>query len=186
MTAAANSPAVEALVDLQKAHENIEASIGLRPMINNASLEPKEKVRATYYLARALQELELYLAADHYYADVVAAGPADPNYAYALGRMVWMGNQTGDFQALIELDLDAAHRPATVEKTLAWLACEGERPTVPEGTSKPHAEQVAHEMKTLRKLNRRFGEFERAVGAELRAKYEVWTAEPRKPLPSCD
>jgi len=64
---------------------------------------PEARSKLYYYLAKSLDDLELYHGAQHYYMQVVRRGPKDPYFKYALPKLVAIAEYTGNDIELLRI-----------------------------------------------------------------------------------
>lgn len=57
---------------------------------------PEARSKLYYYMAKSLDDLEMYHGAQHYYMQVVRKGPRDPYFKYALPKLVAIAEYTGN------------------------------------------------------------------------------------------
>ena len=64
---------------------------------------PEARSKLYYYMAKSLDDLELYHGAQHYYMQVVRRGPKDPYFKYALPKLVAIAEYTGNDIELLRI-----------------------------------------------------------------------------------
>ncbi|MCB9663369.1 MAG: hypothetical protein H6732_04595 [Alphaproteobacteria bacterium] len=78
-----------------KAKKYRTASYGLYTLLAENAYPEKDTI-IKYYLAKSLQALELYHAAQTYYMEVVKKGPTNPLFKHALPRLAQIATLTGN------------------------------------------------------------------------------------------
>ncbi|MFT6142402.1 MAG: hypothetical protein ACJATT_000792 [Myxococcota bacterium] len=91
---------VETLVQMYRARKYLTASKGLFDLLQ-ADTYPEHKSKITYYLAKALFDLELYHGAQYYFKEVVRQGPRNPYFKYALPKLVSIAQINGNDAELL-------------------------------------------------------------------------------------
>lgn len=82
-------------VKLYKAKKPLSASLRLYQLLNEAKY-PDQESQILYYLARSLQDLQLFHTAQHHFLQIVQKGHQDPYFAYAMPQLVKIARYTGD------------------------------------------------------------------------------------------
>jgi TolA-binding protein len=85
-----------------KSKKYATASYGLYQMIEDNTC-PSKATNVKYYLARSLQELEMYHSAQHYFTEVVRKGPKNPLFRHALPRLASIAAYTGNDYELLRI-----------------------------------------------------------------------------------
>ncbi len=85
-----------------KARKYRTASHGLYQLLEENAYPEKDSV-IKYYLAKSLQALEMYHAAQAYYMDVIRKGPSNPLFKHALPRLAQVSTQIGDNYELLRI-----------------------------------------------------------------------------------
>lgn len=86
------------LDDAIKAYEAkkpLTASLKLYEMLKDGKY-PEKQSKIEYYLGRCLFDLGMYHSAQYYFIEVLKKGPSDPNFKYALPKLVTIAKFTGD------------------------------------------------------------------------------------------
>jgi tetratricopeptide (TPR) repeat protein len=86
---------IKEAIKLFQAKKPLTASVMLFELLQEGAY-PEHETKIKYYLARCLQELEMYHSAQVYYLDVVKKGPSNQYFPYALPQMVKIARFTGD------------------------------------------------------------------------------------------
>ena len=76
----------------------LSASLRFYDLLKSGNF-PAEKIKIEYYLARSLEQLEMYHTAQYYFLKVVKQGPNTPTLKYALPKLVKMAQYTATRQA---------------------------------------------------------------------------------------
>jgi hypothetical protein len=113
---------IEDGVRLLRSGRPLSASVVFADLLREGSY-PEESSRLHYYLARSLADLDLLHSAEHHYTRVIAAGPDDPYFSYALARLIDISQVTGDETTLrrIAVKLDVAAFPRGARGVLSHL-----------------------------------------------------------------
>ncbi len=64
---------------------------------------PDSEVKLKYYMARGLEQMEMYHTAQHFFLEVVKAGPSSNYFKYALPKLVKISRVTGDETDLLRI-----------------------------------------------------------------------------------
>jgi len=99
---AADPDAIKDAIKLLKAKKPLTASYQLYNMLEDNRF-PEHATKIHYYLARSLQELEMYHTAQYHYMQVVKKGPSNPYFSYALPKLVAIARFTGDDSELMRI-----------------------------------------------------------------------------------
>ena len=86
---------IQHAIKLIRAKKPLDASYRLFSMLSEGKY-PTFESKIHYYLARALNELEMYHSSQYYYLQVIKKGPADPYFNYALPKLVALTRFTDD------------------------------------------------------------------------------------------
>ncbi len=113
---------IEHAIKLVRANKPLGASLMLADLLEE-DRHPDRQAQLHYYLARALQDLELTHAAQHHYLEALKRGPSNPWFDHALVRLVRIAEQTGDNSDLARVVAKLApdHWPRRVQPILAYL-----------------------------------------------------------------
>ncbi|MAY80930.1 MAG: hypothetical protein CL930_09130 [Deltaproteobacteria bacterium] len=106
-SSASGASEVKAAVKLLRAKKPLTASLRLYELLKAGS-HPEEDTKIKYYLARCLEELEMYHTAQYFFLKVVNQGTDTPYFKYALPKLVKMSRYTGDETELLKI---AKHVP---------------------------------------------------------------------------
>jgi tetratricopeptide (TPR) repeat protein len=99
----AQSPsAVKDAVRLLRNNKPLSASLRLYDLLKGGQF-PDEDTKIKYYLARSLEELEMYHTAQYFFLKVVNQGSSTPYFKYALPKLVKMARYTGDETELLKV-----------------------------------------------------------------------------------
>ena len=101
-SAAASPNAVKEAVRLMRNNKPLSASLRFYDLLKSGNF-PAEKIKIEYYLARSLEQLEMYHTAQYYFLKVVKQGPNTPYFKYALPKLVKMAQYTGDETELLKI-----------------------------------------------------------------------------------
>jgi tetratricopeptide (TPR) repeat protein len=85
-----------------KANRHQSASEGLFELLEENSC-PSKDTTIKYYLAKSLHEMQMYHSAQHYYMEVVRAGPQNPLFRHALPRLAAIAEYTGNDYELLRI-----------------------------------------------------------------------------------
>lgn len=85
-----------------KARKYRTASYGLFQLLEENAYPEKDSV-IKYYLAKSLQGLEMYHAAQVYYMEVIRKGPSNPLFKHALPRLAQVSTRIGDDFELLRI-----------------------------------------------------------------------------------
>jgi tetratricopeptide (TPR) repeat protein len=80
----------------------LSASLRLYDLLKSGQY-PAEDTKIKYYLARSLEQLEMYHTAQYFFLKVVNQGPDTPYFKYALPKLVKMARYTGDETELLKV-----------------------------------------------------------------------------------
>lgn len=113
---------LEAFIRDYKAGKYRTASYGLYQLLEENAY-PEKDTTIKYYLAKSLDELEMYHAAQHYYMEVIRKGPQNPLFKYALPKLTQIANYTGnDIELLRVVDkIDPGTYPKNARPELFYL-----------------------------------------------------------------
>ena len=100
--ASASPNAVKDAVRLMRNNKPLSASLRFYDLLKSGSY-PDENTKIEYYLARSLEQLEMYHTAQYYFLKVVKEGPSTPYFKYALPKLVKMAQITGDETELLKV-----------------------------------------------------------------------------------
>ena len=100
--AAASPNAVKDAVRLMRNNKPLSASLRFYDLLKSGNY-PQEDTKIKYYLARSLEQLEMYHTAQYYFLKVVKQGPNTPYFKYALPKLVKMAQYTGDETELLKI-----------------------------------------------------------------------------------
>lgn len=93
---------IKQCIELYKAKKVLSSSKCFFEMLDKDEF-PTQKSKLYYYLAKSLDELELFHGAQHYYMQVVRRGPKDPFFKYALPKLVAIADYTGNDIELLRI-----------------------------------------------------------------------------------
>lgn len=99
---AGGSAELESLIRDFKAQKYRTASYGLFELLRENSYPDKDST-IKYYLAKSLQELGMFHAAQYYYMEVVRKGPRNPLFKHALPRLAEVAERTGNDYELLRI-----------------------------------------------------------------------------------
>jgi len=99
---AASPGAVKEAVRLMRNNKPLSASLRLYDLLKSGNY-PDEDTKIKYYLARSLEQLEMYHTAQYFFLKVVNQGPNTAYFKYALPKLVKMANYTGDETELLKV-----------------------------------------------------------------------------------
>ena len=100
--AAASPGAVKEAVRLMRNNKPLSASLRLYDLLKSGNY-PDQDTKIKYYLARSLEQLEMYHTAQYFFLKVVNQGPNTPYFKYALPKLVKMSQFTGDETELLKV-----------------------------------------------------------------------------------
>jgi tetratricopeptide (TPR) repeat protein len=101
--AASSDPAlVTEGVQLIKAKKPLTGTLRIYDAIRSRNF-PDSDVKLKYYMARGLEQLEMYHSAQHFFLEVVKAGPNTNYFKYALPKLVKISRLTGDETDLLRI-----------------------------------------------------------------------------------
>ena len=93
---------LDSLIRDFKAKKYRTASFGLYDLLEENAYPEKDSV-IKYYLAKSLQELEMYHASQFYYMEVIRKGPSNPLFKHALPRLAQVSTRIGDDTELLRI-----------------------------------------------------------------------------------
>lgn len=93
---------VDDAVSALKAKKPLGASKALFEIKESAAC-PSLESKVDYYMGRALLDLDMIHGAQHYFMLVVARGPENPYFKYALPKLVSIARTTGDYTDLMRI-----------------------------------------------------------------------------------
>ena len=99
---AASPSAVKDAVRLLRNNKPLSASLRLYDLLKSGQY-PAEDTKIKYYLARSLEQLEMYHTAQYFFLKVVNQGSNTPYFKYALPKLVKMARYTGDETELLKV-----------------------------------------------------------------------------------
>jgi len=98
----ASPSAVKDAVRLLRNNKPLSASLRLYDLLKSGQF-PEEDTKIKYYLARSLEQLEMYHTAQYFFLKVVNKGSSTPYFKYALPKLVKMARYTGDETELLKV-----------------------------------------------------------------------------------
>lgn len=93
---------VKQCIELYRAQKSLTSSKCFFDLLETDEF-PNQRSKLYYYLAKSLDDLEMYHGAQHYYMQVVRRGPKDPYFKYALPKLVAIAEYTGNDIELLRI-----------------------------------------------------------------------------------
>lgn len=93
---------IQELIQRYRAKQVLTSSKGIFDLLESDEF-PEQRSKLYYYMAKSLDDLEMYHAAQHYYMQVVRRGPKDPFFKYALPKLVAIAEYTGNDVELLRI-----------------------------------------------------------------------------------
>ncbi len=101
-SAAASPDAVKEAVRLMRNKKTLSASLRFYDLLRSGNY-PDQDTQIKYYLARSLEQLEMYHTAQYFFLKVVNKGPNTAYFKYALPKLVRMARFTGDETEILKI-----------------------------------------------------------------------------------
>jgi tetratricopeptide (TPR) repeat protein len=89
-------------VQLIKAKKPLSGTLRIYDALRSGNF-PDSEVKLKYYMARGLEQLEMYHTAQHFFLEVVNQGPSSNYFKYALPKLVKISRITGDETDLLRV-----------------------------------------------------------------------------------
>ncbi|MEN9785738.1 MAG: hypothetical protein RLZZ299_1002 [Pseudomonadota bacterium] len=86
---------LEQAIRAYQSKKPLQSSQLLRELLKEGAF-PQKEGRIQYYLGASLFDLGLYHSAQYYFIEVVKKGPSNPNFKFALPKLVEIARYTGD------------------------------------------------------------------------------------------
>jgi len=93
---------IEAAIEAYRAKNYTQSSTALYEILRDGKF-PDHQTKSEYYLAKSLDDMELYHSAQHYFMAVVKKGPSNPYFKYALPRLIRIAERTGNDYELLRI-----------------------------------------------------------------------------------
>lgn len=93
---------IEMAIEAYRAKNYIQSSAALYEILRDGKF-PEHISKTQYYLAKSLDDMELYHSAQHYFMQVVKTGPGNPYFKYALPRLIRIAERTGNDYELLRI-----------------------------------------------------------------------------------
>ena len=93
---------VKEAIRLLRNNKPLSASLRLYDLLKGGQF-PEQDIKIKYYLARSLEQLEMYHTAQYFFLKVVNKGANTPYFKYALPKLVKMARYTGDETELLKV-----------------------------------------------------------------------------------
>ena len=100
--AEASPDAVKEAIRLMRNNKPMSASLRLYDLLKSGNY-PDQDTKIKYYLARTLEQMEMYHTAQYFFLKVVNKGPNTAYFKYALPKLVRMARYTGDETELLKV-----------------------------------------------------------------------------------